>query len=58
VSLTLLVLASLILLVELFRTAGLYPRIALASILTMFCVVIQRASVNLYRGIQTRENHL
>jgi len=57
VSLTLLVLASLIILVELFRTSGLYPRIALASILMMFCLVIQRASVSLYRGNQARESH-
>ena len=55
VSLTLLILASLILLVELFRTSGLYPRIALAAILTMFCVVIQRASVTLYRSNQRLE---
>ena len=39
VSLTLLALASLILFVELFRTGGLYPRIVLASTLTLFCVV-------------------
>jgi hypothetical protein len=58
VSVTLLALASLIVLVELFRTAGLYPRITLASILTMFCLVILRASANLYRSIQTRKNHL
>jgi hypothetical protein len=57
VSLTLLVLASLIILVELFRTSGLYPRIALASILITFCIVIQRASVSLYRGIQARASH-
>ena len=56
VSLTLLVLAGLIILVELFRTAGLYPKIALASMLMMFCVVIERTSVNLYRSIQRREN--
>ena len=57
VSLTLVVLASLIILVELFRTGGLYPRIALASILMMFCVVIQRASVSLYRSIQALDSH-
>ena len=57
VSLTLVVLASLIILVELFRTGDLYPKIALASILMMFCVVIQRASVSLYRSIQARESH-
>ena len=56
VSLTLLVLAGLIILVELFRTAGLYPKIALASMLMMFCVVIECTSVNLYRSIQRREN--
>lgn len=41
VSLTLLVLASLILLVELVRTGGVYPRIVLAATLTGFCLVIQ-----------------
>jgi hypothetical protein len=40
-SLTLLVLASLILAVELVRAGGLYPRIVLAVTLTLFCVLIQ-----------------
>ena len=44
VSLTLLVLASLILVVELLRTGGLYPRIVLASTLTLFCTIIQHLS--------------
>lgn len=47
VSLTLLVLASLILVIELFRAAGLYPRIVLASTLTVFCGVIQQLSARL-----------
>jgi hypothetical protein len=47
VSLTLLVLASVIIVVELFRAGGLYPRIALASTLTLFCVVIQHLSAKL-----------
>lgn len=49
-SLTLLVLASLILFVELFRIDSLYPRIVLASILTLFCVLIQRLSAKLGRS--------
>ena len=47
VSLTLFVLASLILVVELFRTAGFFARIILASTLTMFCILIQRLSAKL-----------
>lgn len=47
VSLTLLVLASLILVIELIRAAGLYPRIVLASTLTVFCGVIQHLSARL-----------
>jgi heme A synthase len=44
VSLTLLVLASLILVVELFRTGSLYPRIALLSVLMLLCLIVQRLS--------------
>ena len=47
VSLTLLVLASLIVTVELVRTAGLYPKIVLAATLTLFCVLIQHLSAKL-----------
>ena len=47
VSLTLFALASLILVVELFRTVGLYARIVLASTLAIFCIMIQRLSAKL-----------
>ena len=43
-SLTLVVLATLILIVELVRTGGLYPRIVLAATLTPFCLLIQHLS--------------
>lgn len=52
VSLTLLVLASLILVIELFRTAGLYPRIALGSTLAVFCGVIQHLSAKFAQSIR------
>lgn len=51
VSLTLLVLASLILVVELFRTRGLYPRFVLVPSLTVFCGVIQHLSAKFSRSI-------
>jgi hypothetical protein len=54
-SLTLLVLASLILLVELFRISGLYPRLVLASVLTLFCLIAQRLSANLF-GVAPRRS--
>jgi len=41
-SLTLLTLASLMLLVELFRAGGTYAKVLLASMLVVFCVLIQR----------------
>jgi len=47
VSVTLLLLASLILVIELFRTNGLYPKIALATTLVLFCIVTQRLSSRL-----------
>jgi hypothetical protein len=50
-SLTLLVLASLILIVELFRISGLYPRIVLLSILALFCLVSQRLCTNLSQRV-------
>jgi len=56
VSLTLLVLASLILVVELFRTGGLYPRIALVSALTVSCRVIQHLSAKLSQSIRGSES--
>ena len=42
ISLTLLVLASLILIVELFRAGGVYPRLVLAMALLAFCAFIRR----------------
>jgi hypothetical protein len=44
ISLTLLVLASLILVIELFRAVGLYPRLVLMFVLTLFCLIVQRLS--------------
>jgi len=52
VSLTLLVLASLILVIELFRTGSFYLRILLASALTLFCILAQRLSAKLAQRIQ------
>lgn len=44
VSLTLLVLASLILAVEFFRVSGAYPRTALAVVFMLFCAILRRLS--------------
>jgi len=52
VSLTLLVLASVILAVELVRTAGLYPRVVLAAALTLFCVRVRDLAAKLSQSIQ------
>ncbi len=54
VSLTLLVLASLILAVELLRSSGFYSRIALTSVLVLFCLVVQRLYRNLTQGTSDR----
>jgi heme A synthase len=43
-SVTLFVLASLILIVEIFRDNAFYPRIVLAGVLVMFCMVLMRLS--------------
>ena len=43
-SVTLFVLASLILIVEIFRDNAFYPRIVLAGVLVMFCMVLLRLS--------------
>ena len=56
VSLTLLVLASLILVVELVRTGGLFPRIVLAAILTLFCLLIQHLSAKVSSGIHRSQS--
>lgn len=47
ISLTLLILAALILVVELCRTSGMVPRIVLVSVLALFCLIIQRVSASL-----------
>jgi heme A synthase len=57
VSITLLLLASLILVVELFRTGGLYPRIVLIAILALFCAVVQRLCANISQRIPERPNY-
>jgi hypothetical protein len=46
-SLTLLVLASFIISVEMVRASGLYPRLVLVATLISFCIVIERLSVDL-----------
>lgn len=46
-SLTLLVLASLMLTVELFRADGLYPRLALGIVLAAFCLVMRRLAADM-----------
>lgn len=46
-SLMLLVLANLILAVELFRVAGLYPRLALLIVFTAFCLLVTRLASDL-----------
>jgi hypothetical protein len=50
-SLTLLVLASLILVVELFRTGGVGPRVVLALTLILFWTLIQRLAAKLLHSI-------
>jgi heme A synthase len=49
-SLTLLVLANLILIVEIFRINGLYPRFVLAGVLTLLCILVMRLSKALLPG--------
>jgi len=56
VSLTLLVLASLILAVELVRTGGLYPKIALGATLTLFCALIQHLSAELSERVERTQS--
>src|SRR6516162_1496506 len=55
-SLTLLVLAGLILVVELVRTAGVYPKIVLAATLTLFCVLIQHLFAKLSQSIERSQS--
>jgi hypothetical protein len=47
-SVTLLVLAALILIVEIFRDDAVYPRLVLASVLMVFCTVVLRLSKALF----------
>jgi hypothetical protein len=54
-SLTLLALASVILVVELVRTRDLYPRIVLAATLTLFCLLIQHLSAKLSQTRPSQE---
>ncbi|MGH9588692.1 MAG: hypothetical protein ACRD3F_17250, partial [Acidobacteriaceae bacterium] len=49
-SITLLALADLILVVELFRTAGLYPRLALVALLLVFSLIIRELAASLRPG--------
>jgi len=49
-SVTLLALASLILVVELFRANGIYPRLVLAGVLTVFCIAVLRMAKALLHG--------
>jgi hypothetical protein len=50
-SVTLLVLASVILIIEICRPGGLYPRIALLSFLIPFCLAIQRLIADLSNDV-------
>jgi hypothetical protein len=52
ISLMLLVLASLILIVELLRSEGLYPRLILISALAVFCSVIVRLSLKMSQSVR------
>jgi heme A synthase len=47
-SVTLLVLAALILIVEIFRDDAIYPRLVLVSVLTVFCAFVLRLSKALF----------
>lgn len=47
-SVTLFVLASLILIIEIFREGAFYPRVVLAGVLMVFCMVVLRLSKALF----------
>lgn len=49
-SVTLIVLASLILVVELLRDKAFYPRVLLVGVLALFCIVLLRLSKPLFSG--------
>jgi len=51
VSLLLLILASLILAVEIFRASGFYPRAVLAAVLMLFCAIILRLSTEVLSSL-------
>jgi len=53
-SITLLVLASLMLFVELFRAGSLFARIILIAVLILFCMIVQRLSTNLVQWTARR----
>jgi len=57
ISLTLLILATLILVIELCRTGGLYPRIVIVSALALFCLFIQRLSASLLDVSRNEASH-
>jgi len=50
-TIALLVLASRILIVEALPDRGLYPRIIMMVVLTGLCLIVQRLSANLLRGL-------
>ena len=56
-SLMLLVLASLILIIEIFRVRGLYPQLMLASVLTLFGFIIERLCSKLFHNAVTGYRH-
>ncbi|MBB6143563.1 hypothetical protein HNQ77_001512 [Silvibacterium bohemicum] len=58
ISITLLLLGILILVVELFRARDLYPRIILVSVLTLFCLVVQRLCASLSQSASKNVQHL
>jgi hypothetical protein len=49
-SLTLLLLASAILVTEIVRASGLYPRLVLSAVLAAFCIVMWRLGMAMRRG--------
>jgi len=55
ISLTLLVLASQILAVEIYRASGFYPRAVLAGVLVLFCAIVLHLSTALLSRIHASE---
>lgn len=56
-SITLLMLASVILIVDLFRSSGLHPRIILIAVLTLFCLIIRRLCTNISKWIPEKPRY-